>query len=135
MIRIGVCCGLLAAFLWRCSRAADRDWGDPSGTWDVVSFDTGAGPENPVGVQMLISREQVAMRRQGDIQVWGETVRIDASRNPSQNDLRSDRGSWLGIFEVESDRLKLVINEPGNLRPGKFQGSPKGLLFKMRRAK
>jgi uncharacterized protein (TIGR03067 family) len=67
--------------------------------------------------------------------LWGDLARLDPSRTPHEIDLRVATGTWLGIYQMEGDRLKLVANEPGQPRPAEFRGSPAGTLFVFRRAK
>jgi uncharacterized protein (TIGR03067 family) len=136
MSRWRICCCFLAISWYGCSPSSSRDDGEPIGTWHAVSLDQGAGPENAAGIQIVITRERVVMcRPDGEATVWGETARIDPSTRPREIDIRDPRGMWLGIYEVAGEDLKLVVNEPGEARPGKFRGSPKGLLFKMQRVK
>src|SRR5262249_61286876 len=110
--------------------------GTPIGTWEGIALDAGKRPETAAGIQLTISQERIVIHRPGgDSKVWGEIVRIDPGKVPREIDFRDARGTWLGIHEVEGDRLRFVACDPGGPRPREFSGSIKGLLFTMKRAR
>jgi len=41
----------------------------------------------------------------------------------------------LGIYQLDGDQLSLIVGDPGQARPTMFAGTPKGMLFKLKRAK
>jgi uncharacterized protein (TIGR03067 family) len=132
--RLGSCLLLLGLVCCSCGPTASRSEGELIGTWEGLSLDAGTGPEDATRIGLVVTPERVVMSRpDGETQVWGDIARVDRSRTPHEINLRGTMGTWLGIFQVEGDRLTLVANDPGQPRPAGFRGSPVGALFVFRR--
>jgi uncharacterized protein (TIGR03067 family) len=135
-MRMGICFCFLCLACGGCSPDVKSDDDRLTGTWDAISLDSGTGPEEAKGIQLTISKVNISLRRpNGEVQVWGDIIRIDRSKFPNEIDIRDARGTWLGIFDINGDQLKLVARDPGEPRPTEFSGSMKGLLFTLIRAK
>jgi uncharacterized protein (TIGR03067 family) len=106
------------------------------GTWNIVTMDSGGGPKPSPGIQMVISRDRLSLRApSGDTKLMGDVARLDSAKSPGEIDLRNQGEVGYGIFALEGDNLSLVIADPGQPRPTAFQGSRKGMLWKLRRAR
>ena len=111
------------------------------GTWRVLSA-LDSGREVPDDDLHFTFREgRYTVREEEDELQEAGRYTLDASTIPSRTiDFfreSTGEGKWLGIYELEGDRLRLCLNERGG-RPTKFASdpeSPSDLLIELRRVR
>ncbi len=106
------------------------------GTWTILSRDEGKGPQAAPGIKLIISPERMSLLSpSGNTKVMGDIARKDPTKTPMELDLRQGAEVGYGIYRLEGDDLLLVICDPGQPRPTTFVGTPKGMLWTLKRAK
>ena len=106
------------------------------GTWNLVSLDDGNGPSQIDGFTIIISERDIKFCSPGGaFKVMGNIHRTDASKKPSQMDLKNGNEIGFGIFELDGEHLKLIVRNPGQERPTEFKGGANGMLFILKREK
>jgi uncharacterized protein (TIGR03067 family) len=116
-----VICVSLSSVVWATQLA---DLPKLEGRWRVVSFRDG----EPRATVTFNSGEIVYELPDTKIRL-GKIVRLNASTKPKQMDLqrenevfpgRAPDQTWLAIYELKGDTLRICINRPGMRRPSDF---------------
>lgn len=124
---------ILAVALAGCNRSGPSNGGF-EGTWDIRSRDSGQGPQDSPGLQLVITKEKIVFRApSGATKTMGDIIKVDPSKTPKEIDLRNGAVVGLGIYALDGNSLSLIVCDPGLPRPTEFRGSPKGMLFKLTR--
>ena len=130
---------LALAFVAGPSPAADdggKDLEKLAGTWTMVSMDDGSGPRDSGGVKLVFTDKRLEFRApNGATKDIGAIARVDGSAKPAQIDLKNGDETGLGIYELKGDDLKFLVRDPGQGRATEFKGTPKGILFILKRDK
>lgn len=106
------------------------------GTWKVVSMDNGKGAKEADGFKLVISDKDLEFRApSGAAKKMGDISRVDGFAKPAEIDLKNGTETGLGIFELKGDDLKLIVRDPGQERAKEFKGTPRGVLFILKREK
>lgn len=106
------------------------------GTWKLVSMDNGKGAKEADGFKLVISDKDLEFRApSGAAKKMGDISRVDGFAKPAEIDLKNGTETGLGIFELKGDDLKLIVRDPGQERAKEFKGTPRGVLFILKREK
>ena len=112
------------------------------GTWQVLAAQRNARIANDLqNHRLTFSGDRFAIRSKGKT-VYEGTYTIDPSQKPPAIDFRHTAGkakgqTWLGIYEVGSDTLKVCDNaaDVSKPRPTTFVSEAGQVLIDFRRAK
>jgi uncharacterized protein (TIGR03067 family) len=114
------------------------------GVWDVVSFEY-KGVSRPAGpYAYAFDGGKFTFTTKEGKELYRGTVKLDPTRKPRWIDLTITAGegkgeSWLGLYELEGDSLKLAFDPGGTDRPKALRTSPdndtKVWLYKRQKAK
>jgi uncharacterized protein (TIGR03067 family) len=113
------------------SAAADANDKSLQGIWIAVSAErNGGAAEDLTGHQLTFSNDRFTIRSKGKLLYQG-TFRVDPSKKPAAIDFTHTRGeakgkSWLGIYLLEGDVLKICDNadDLAKGRPGALTTEP-----------
>ena len=110
------------------------------GKWTVVSIVSKAGKEEPQGRMTAQIAGDKLISKEND-KVTGEaTFTLDASKIPKFIDLKPSSGgdkgkSFLGIYELNGNDLKLCFGPVNGLRPMEFAANAGQSLILLKRIK
>ncbi|HEY1336885.1 MAG TPA: TIGR03067 domain-containing protein [Bryobacteraceae bacterium] len=107
-----------------------KDLESLQGSWVITALKMdgqGMPAEMLAEARVVIEGNRFQSFGMGD--VYGGTVKIDASVSPRRIDLKFDSGpekgnTNLGIYELDGDTWKLCLATRGSTRPAKFQSKP-----------
>lgn len=112
---------LLAACDVEDSRKADHEL--IQGTWTLVSNEDGGG-QDPTGHNVVITADKITLTS-GDGKVSEIVYQLEPHRTPKWIDLTVRGETWLGIYELNADTLKICANdEDGGTRSTRFESRP-----------
>jgi len=107
-----------------------------SGSWRVVGIMHG-GMETP---KEIIEKSMVSFTFKGEkltLSSGGETkegtFKIDSSKTPKEMEVKVDKDTDKGIYQIEKESLKLAIGKKE--RPKDFKGGADNIVFSLERAK
>ena len=138
-MRIATVWGIALALLAAPGRAdgPKKDGDNLEGTWVVTSSeDGGEKVAGEVGGKVVISADKITLVSGGTEEAIGYT--LDPSKAPKWIDLADGKKTYLGIYELDGDTLKICFPESGKGRATKFESKPDGLndrLIVLKRAK
>ncbi len=138
--------GLSAAASTGQEEAAKKDQKAAQGTWQILSWDLEGKAvtkeelnESKVkGKPLTIKNDKLSHALQGDS--FEATFKLDPSKKPKAIDLTSlkdpDKGkTYLGIYYLEGNTLKICIALVGSDRPSDFKGAKNVSLMVFKRDK
>jgi uncharacterized protein (TIGR03067 family) len=89
------------------------------GTWKVESSKDG-GKDDPATQGLLLTFKDGKLSIQhGDKLVHG-TYKLDAKKNPKWIDIMLDKATFLGIYELKGDTLRVCHGKPNDERSTEF---------------
>jgi uncharacterized protein (TIGR03067 family) len=93
------------------------------GTWEVVKATGNGMPIEQKSTLVLEGNKYTRTRPNGDTDTG--TFSVDPSKKPKTIDVMPGDGkakdkTWLGIYELDGDSLKICLAEPGKDRPDDF---------------
>jgi len=114
------------------------------GTWAAVSAERSAQPADDLkGHQLTFSGDRFTIRSKGKV-VYQGTYTTDPSKKPASIDFKNTAGemkgkTWLGIYELDGDVLKICDNadDVAKERPSAFVTETRSgqVLVNFKRAK
>ena len=129
-----LCAGMLIALpsVVRCDDAK-KDESKIDGTWLLTSAELG-GKKLPKGAESV----KLTLKK-GEYEVQAEspdrgTVTYDDSAKPKEMDIKGTEGpnkgkTFLAIYELSGDKLKICYDLTGKARPTEFKTQPKTKQF------
>jgi uncharacterized protein (TIGR03067 family) len=112
------------------SDAAPSDKDRLQGTWSAVSMENNGKPAPPEaikGAKLVFTGDQYTLKGEESYQ---GTFTLDPTRKPKTIDTTfvevegGKKGTALGIYELEGDRLKICWRHGGKERPTEFATKP-----------
>jgi uncharacterized protein (TIGR03067 family) len=109
------------------------------GTWTVVSGEEGGKPlpDQLKSLKMTFKDDKFSYKSADDMKE--AKYQIDSTKKPKQLTLTPSDGEkpLEGIYELDGDKLKICINEPGGERPKDFstKEGTRLVLFELKREK
>jgi len=104
-----------------------------AGTWQAVAAEEGgeAAVADTAKQLRLVFDGDKFKAYFGDTVLMAGTVKLDPAAKPKAIDLRSTEGRLAGktgegIYELDGDKLKLCLVEPGDKRPTEFKTAKQG---------
>ena len=122
--------GLLAAPVPK-EKEKVKDEDAIQGTWQVVAFDLGGGPNGPppgeiTKMKLIFKDGKVAAVRDGARDKDELDYKIDATAKPKAIDLTDQGRTMLAIYELDGDTLKMCMAEGDKQpRPEEFKSDGK----------
>jgi uncharacterized protein (TIGR03067 family) len=124
---------IVAAVVWSQDAASDRK--SLEGTWTPASAEIGGKslPDELIKKMKLILKGDDYTVHVGDAIDRGQ-VKIDVTKKPKAMDIIGTDGpnkgkTFLAIYELEGDKLRVCYDLSGKSRPTEFKAAKEGLIF------
>jgi uncharacterized protein (TIGR03067 family) len=131
MTRI-LCLALAAATVPMPVRAAD-DKSPLNGTWTVVKAEEDGKPNDELQKAKLTFTDggKLLIKLQNEDKPLEAALKLDATRKPKHIDLTYvDGKKAIGIWELDGEKLKLCIGDPGvKERPTEFKSTSRDVTY------
>jgi uncharacterized protein (TIGR03067 family) len=106
--------------------------GKLDGTWTVLSAESNGKPDDAAkGRRLTVAGDTFSIQAPDGKMLFKGTVKTDRTKTPARIDFRHTEGeakgkTWLGIYQVEGDDLKIADNfpDPAKPRPTHFAAAP-----------
>lgn len=107
------------------------------GRWKVVSSKDGGKDDPSEGLILCFKNGKLTAKRSDEVKGEGSYT-LDPRKNPKWIDVKTGDSTFLGIYELKGDTLKICHGKPGDKRSTKFAseaGSPNKVLTVLKREK